>query len=137
MVHIFRNMILYYNPVTILEVRMEKPSVILLPCRGDPVAMVWLPPSREIDALCVEVRDNGESQPTAVRRRAHELGLEARLHIAKHFPDSNLIVWICWVVPGQSPKGLERVFVNDPAVLGHPVYGEVVRAIWATQRRSA
>lgn len=87
------------------------PKLVLLPCQGDPLTRVWLPSTP--DGLVATVR-MGDTAETAVRRKAVELGLTPVLHQLGTF-QVDVYVWVCWVRPGEVPRGLEEASVQDAA----------------------
>lgn len=89
---------------------MSNRKVILLPCQGTPVAQVWLPPSRNIQDLYVEVW--GSDIRHAVQRYAVSLGLTVVRPLGE-FADLSLSVWIARLQPGQQPRDLQAVAVRE------------------------
>jgi hypothetical protein len=107
------------------------PIMILLPCQGKPVDRIWLPRSHKPEDLAVAIRasDGGSS---AALRRAEELGLRTIVRLLGVFDASRLLVWICWVQSGDTPRDLEEMPVSE--ALNHPVFGPMVRMILQKQR---
>ncbi len=106
-------------------------KLVLLPCQGEPLSRVWLPPSRQPRELVVRTRTS-DTVEGALRRRAVELGLTPVLRSLAAF-EIDVHVWICWVKPGEHPAGL--VEVSAESLSEDAVFGRMIRKIREVQAR--
>ena len=99
---------------------------ILLPCQGNPLQEVWLPP-QGASANLLTIPPSMSDQ--RARNHARSLGIEDRtVPIFKEMQLGSkvVVVWILWLEPGDAPKGLRAVTAAEATA--HPEFGTAVTA---------
>jgi hypothetical protein len=113
---------------------MAKMMYLILPCEGDPLSRVWLPPNKLLGGLALNPSLSEGIELTTYRKMKH-FGLAGARPVEVgtfRAGRTNIHAQMVWVKPGQRPTELVGVKIGD-ALQRHEELGPVIDAILKSQ----
>lgn len=113
---------------------------IILPCYGNPLRKVWLPPTDDFDVLKIPRTALSKTAGELAADKARSLGLrrnpQVRAFSRESIGDVWVYVWVVWLKSGDELDGLRCMSVDKAVKHSRGRYGSMVRHLnWYLKSR--
>lgn len=108
---------------------------IILPCYGNPLRKVWLPPTDDFDVLKIPKTALSKTAGAMAADRGRTLGVRGNPQVRAFSRESIggvwVYVWVVWLKPGDKLDGLHSMSVDKAMKHCQGRYGSMVRhLVW-------